>query len=304
MVLGSSGTSGTSRRVVRTTASWVDSFGTVAGLAGLTDRSRVWVPGPLSATMNLFAAVHAAFLGAAVVDSPAGATHAQLTASGLARCLDEGVPLATVVVAGDRLSPALHERAVAAGVVVHHYYGAAELSFVAWGGHADALRPFPGVDVEVRDGELWVRSAFLCDGYAGPEGSLRRAGDWATVGDRGRFQDGLLGVAGRPDAATVGGATVVLADVEAVLQGRATGEVCAVALPHAELGSVVAVALTCDRDHGPLLELARRELSGAARPRVWFAVDRLPVTPAGKTDRAALASTVAAGAAGTVRRLV
>ena len=38
-----------------------------------------------------------------------------------------------VVVAGDRLDPALHDEAVRAGLRVHHYYGSAELSFVAWG---------------------------------------------------------------------------------------------------------------------------------------------------------------------------
>ena len=45
-------------------------------LTGLTAASRVWVPGPLAATMNLFAAVHATVAGAALVDDPADATHA------------------------------------------------------------------------------------------------------------------------------------------------------------------------------------------------------------------------------------
>ena len=53
--------------MVRTTGSWVDSFGTVAALSGLDPASRVWVPGPLAATMNLFAAVHATVLGARLV---------------------------------------------------------------------------------------------------------------------------------------------------------------------------------------------------------------------------------------------
>ena len=57
------GTSGRAPAVVRTTDSWVSSFDAVAPLAGLTSTSRVWVPGPLTATMNLFAAVHATFPG-------------------------------------------------------------------------------------------------------------------------------------------------------------------------------------------------------------------------------------------------
>ncbi|MCW2809911.1 MAG: hypothetical protein JWP61_369, partial [Friedmanniella sp.] len=67
VALPTSGTSTAPRSVVRSTASWVDSFAGVAALSGLTPASRVWVPGPLNATMNLFAAVHARHLGAARV---------------------------------------------------------------------------------------------------------------------------------------------------------------------------------------------------------------------------------------------
>jgi len=59
--LTTSGTAGRPRTVVRTTRSWADSFPYVADLLGLGPGSRVWVPGPLTATMNLFAAVHAAW---------------------------------------------------------------------------------------------------------------------------------------------------------------------------------------------------------------------------------------------------
>jgi acyl-CoA synthetase (AMP-forming)/AMP-acid ligase II len=48
---------------------------------------------------------------------------------------------------------------------VAHYYGAAELSFVAWGLDREDLRPFPGVEIEVRADEIWVRSPYLAAGY-------------------------------------------------------------------------------------------------------------------------------------------
>ena len=70
--LGTSGTSGAARSVVRTTDSWVSSFDAVSRLTGLTADSRVWVPGPLAATMNLFAAVHATVLGATARRRPRG----------------------------------------------------------------------------------------------------------------------------------------------------------------------------------------------------------------------------------------
>ncbi len=296
--LATSGTSGTRRSVVRTTESWVSSFEAVARLTGLTSASRVWVPGPLTATMNLFAVVHARLLGATLVDGPTPATHAHLTPSGLTSLLDRGAPLAglTVIVAGDRLTSAVHDRAVRAGAQVRHYYGAAELSFVAWGGHAGDLRPFPGVTVQVRAGEIWVRSPYLCSGYEGPPGPRRLDEDgFATVGDRGVLEAGRLTVHGRPGAVTVGGSTVETAAVEGLLQSAAAGTVAVVGMPHDELGEVLAVVLTSPGDHAPLRRLARSELQGAHRPRLWWHVETLPTTPAGKVDRLALVSLVSGG---------
>ena len=48
--LQTSGTTSRPRSVVRTTASWVDSFPHVSRLTGIDRHSRVWVPGPLAAT--------------------------------------------------------------------------------------------------------------------------------------------------------------------------------------------------------------------------------------------------------------
>src|SRR4051812_49829021 len=100
-----SGTTTQPRSVLRTAASWVDSFPAVSGLTGIGPGSRVWLPGPLTASMNLFAATHARFVGATVATTPAGATHACLTPATLTGALDSGVDLAGVhvVVAGDRL---------------------------------------------------------------------------------------------------------------------------------------------------------------------------------------------------------
>jgi acyl-CoA synthetase (AMP-forming)/AMP-acid ligase II len=305
VVVTTSGSTALPRAIVRTTHSWVSSFAAVSRLAGIDERSRVWVPGPVSATMNLFALVHATMTGAAVVGRPEDATHAHLTPAALARCLDGEVPMAgrTAVVAGDRLPAGLHARALAAGVTTAHYYGAAELSFVGWGSHAQDLRPFPGAEVSVRaGGEIWVRSPFVCLGYEGPPGPLRRSRDgFATVGDQGELREGVLLVWGRPGAVTVGGSTVELAAVEAVLRDAAVGDLVAVGLPHGSLGSVVAAVLTRPTDLAAVRKLARSRLAAPSRPRVWLHVDALPLTPAGKVDRLALARLAAEGDA---RRLV
>jgi acyl-CoA synthetase (AMP-forming)/AMP-acid ligase II len=299
VALLTSGTSGAPRAVVRTTASWVGSFPYVAELTGLDRDSRVWLPGPRVTTMNLFAAVHAAWAGARVVEEPATATHVHLTPARLAEALDDGTDLSGrhLVVAGDRLGSHLAERAASAGARVSHYYGAAELSFVAWGGHEHDLRPFPGVEVDLRDGEIWARSPYLCDGYDGPAGPLRRDGDgFATVGDHGRLEAGVLHVLGRGEqAVTVGGATVHVTDVEAALQPHLSGEVAVLGVPHGRLGQVLAAVLTDDRERESARRAAADLLAGAGRPRVWFHLPRLPVTHGGKLDRSTLAALVTGG---------
>lgn len=281
---------------MRSTDSWFASFAHVETLTGLGPDSRLWLPGPLTSTMNLFAAVLARKLGAAVVPDVADATHAHLTPHVLGRVLDERASLSGlhVTVAGDRLTSRLWERARAAGAEVSHYYGAAELSFVAWGAHDADLRPFPGVDVDVRDGEIWVRSPYLCDGYDGAPGPfLKRADGFATVGDRGALADGVLTVAGRgADAVTTGGATVLVADVEGTLRSELRGALVVLGLEHASLGQVVAAALTDPDDLGPARSAARERLAPAQRPRLWFHVPRLPTNDAGKVDRPAVLTAV------------
>ena len=91
-------------------------------------------------------------------------------------------------------------------------------------------------------GRCGSRSPFLCEGYDGPPGDLRRdPSGFATVGDRGTLVDGVLRVAGRGSEAVVtGGATVLVADVEAALRPVVAGALVVVGLPHPELGQVVA----------------------------------------------------------------
>jgi long-chain acyl-CoA synthetase len=290
-------TAGQPRSVVRTTTSWWDSFGHVSDLLGVDASSHVVVPGPLSATMNLFAAVHARRAGArltlARLDTAAAPTHAVLTPAALARLLagGEGVRGVHVLVAGDRLEPGLHARALAAGAArVSHYYGAAELSFVAWGGHAQDLWPFPGVEIDVRDGRVWVRSRYLFDGYDGEPGPARPDADgFVSVGDRGALLDGRLAVLGRDEGTVVtAGATVRVAEVEAVLGHELGAEVYVVGVPHPDLGEVLCGVVTRPRDTAELRASAARVLPDAQRPRRWYATDDLPLTVAGKLDRAAL----------------
>lgn len=328
VALSTSGTTDAPRRVVRTTESWSVHFDTVASLMQLRADARVWVPGPLTGTMNLYAAVHADAVGAAWSPHPGQATHAVLTPAVLSRALAQGIDLlgVRVVVAGDRLPEALRSRAAAAGVALDHYYGAAELSFVGWGPGPQGLAPFPGVEVECRDDRLWVRSPGVALGYARPPGASGLAGParppgpaappglpgplrvdaegWATVGDRGSViatpEGPRIMVTGRDDAVVTAGATVLLADIEEALSPVAQGEVVAVPVPHTDLGAVIGVVLTVDADLESVLAQATLSLPRVAWPRLVGLVDALPLTTGGKVDRAGLGREVAAVRAGGV----
>jgi acyl-CoA synthetase (AMP-forming)/AMP-acid ligase II len=306
IALRTSGTTSEPRAVVRMTRSWVDSFPHVSRLAGIDHRARMWIPGPLSATMNLFAAVHARYTGATVVDAPDGATHATLTPALLHEALQQGTDLAgvRVVVAGDRLSRDLADRARATGAQVSHYYGAAELSFVAWGTHEEDLRPFPGAEVQVRGGVVWVRSPYLSLGYEGADGPFTVDADgFATVGDRGTLESGVLTVAGRgAEVVLTGGATVLAADVELGLRRAGVPDVVVVGVPHRRLGSIVAAVVQDVAVADRARTAARDGLSSVQRPRVWLHLPQFPVTRAGKVDREAVVALAVAGRLPTVPR--
>lgn len=283
--LRTSGSSGSPRVLHRTTDSWFDSFPVVAELTGLLPGHRMWVPGPPAGTMNLFAAVMARDVGADLVARPDEATHAHLTPTGLRQLLGSDAAACAglrVTVAGDRLSPELHHRAAAQGAEVTHYYGAAELSFVAWGAHEADLHPFPGAEVVERDGVLWVRSPYLA--------LVDTDRGYASAGDRGRvLPDGRVVVHGRGDTAVVtGGATVLVEDVEAALRPGLRGDVAVVGIAHPDLGQVVAAVLDDADDVSSAAGLARGALSPSHRPRVWFVVDGLPRSAGGKPDRSRL----------------
>lgn len=287
LTLATSGTSGTPRRVVRTTASWWDSFDAYTALSGVEAGARLWVPGPEAATMNLFALVHAAEVGAEAVPHAEAASHALLTPAGLEREGPRLRPGTHVTVAGGPLTRRAAERHP--DLRIAHYYGAAELSFVAAGPCVEELRPFPGVEVRLRDEAIEVRSPYVCQGYADDApGPLVRDGDWAGVGDRGELVDGVLRVLGRPGWIQTAGATVAAAEVSGALAPLAAGEVVVLGVPRDDVGEVVAIVLTDAEDAPVLRRAARSLLPSSHRPRLWLLAASLPLTAAGKTDLTAL----------------
>ncbi|MFC8180780.1 synthetase [Rhodococcus sp. NPDC057297] len=290
LLIGTSGSTGRSRPLARTVQSWTDSFDEFTSITGIDGSDRVLVTGPLHATMHLFAAVHALWVGACVTDDPRGATVAHAVPAVLRTLVETAPELRLAVVAGTTFDSGAAEGWSGAGrndrfdrlhLRVVEYYGAAELSLVAARVVPEPLRLLPGVDAEIRDGLLYVRSPYRVLG----------ADEWVCVGDLAeRGPNGDLVVRGRGDAAVdVGGTTVIAEDVERLLDAidgvRASA---VVGTPHTVLGATVTAVLELD---DPVVldsvkARARAALQKEAVPRRWVVVDRLPRTGSGKIARA------------------
>ena len=172
-------------------------------------------------------------------------------------------------------------------------------------------RALPGVELAVRDGELFAAPAsvptfFL--GYLGEQVTRadarwqvedRALGDsWATADRVHRDDDGWLYFEGRGDDVIVSaGYRIGPFEVESALVAHpAVAEAAAVAAPDEERGAVVrAVVVLADREREPTPELVRelqehvkRETAPYKYPRIIDFADELPKTASGKIKRAQL----------------
>jgi acyl-CoA synthetase (AMP-forming)/AMP-acid ligase II len=198
------------------------------------------------------------------------------------------------------------------GAQLRVFYGSTEAGSVACLDHADISRkpgscgpPVPGVRVRRHDdGELWVSSAVLFDGYLeDPEATAAALVDgWYRTGDVAEEDDdGYLRIVGRVgDLIRTGGEAVAPEEVEAVLARLATvAEVAVVGLPDASFGEVVcAVVVAAPGGPAPTLEALRAHCDGHLarykQPRRLLVVESLPRTMStGQVQRRLLAERAA-----------
>jgi long-chain acyl-CoA synthetase len=286
-----SGSSGAPRVVLRSASSWEGSFTAIETLIGRAPDAAVALPAPPSSSLTLFSLAHAIAGGPRAIIGRADGSDATClhgTPQALREMLERGAPpsLRTALIGGSHLDAALRARAHAAGIEVVSYYGAAELSFVAID-RGDGLRAFPGVELDVRSGRLWVRSPFVAMRYAGGAGPLHEEDGWATVGDRAAITDGVLRLRGRADDAILSAsATIIPEEVEEVLRSVAgVRDAVVFALPRERVGALVAAFVELEPGGAAgISDIVGSQLAPTHRPRRWF-VGELPRTPSGKPAR-------------------
>ena len=285
-----SGSSGTARIVLRSAKSWSDSFAAIESLLETRPDDVIALPAPPASSLTLFSLAHALCGGPG--PELCSAAEAELfhgTPQALRAVLEAGsMPrLRAALVGGSHLDPALRADAEARGIRVTAYYGAAELSFVAYD-QGDGLRPFPGVKLQIRGGEIWVNSPYIALGYGGSSGPLRLEDEWASVGDRAEIIDGRLRLLGRADDAILSAsATIVPEEVEAVLRTiPGVRDALVFGMPREPIGALVSAVL--ELEAGSPADIKRLVSAGLApvhRPRLWFS-GQIPRTSSGKPARA------------------
>lgn len=311
-----SGSTGEPRRIRRTQGSWVASFAVSAGL-GIGPGARVAVLGRLVQSLSLYGAVEGLHLGAEVhllgglrpdrqrmAMRQRRVSHLYATPAQLRLLADGGPPcpdLALILVGGSKLDPRLRVTLsqMAPNALVREFYGAAETSFITL---ADALtpeasvgRPYPGVELMVADGEVWVKSPYLFTGYAGDPGSARWRDGWLSVGEMGRLEDGYLHLHGRAGRmVTVADQNVFPEEIEALMASfPGVARVAVLPVADARRGHVLIACVQGDPGMEPtILALLRRGLGPLKSPKALIWLEDWPTLHSGKTDLGALAAQV------------
>ncbi|MBD1910802.1 MULTISPECIES: AMP-binding protein [unclassified Leptolyngbya] len=224
-----SGTTGHPKGILRSHASWLNSFAASRIEFDIGPTDQVLVPGSLVHSLSLYTAIEALNMGASLHILPHFTPKAILlslnqpsitrlvavptvlkTVANTAQSLSFS-HLKTVIAGGSKLSPALRDQlaTVFPQADILEYYGASELSFVSIASSRERIpsesvgRAFHGVTLSVqRDdgsgmakvgeiGWIGIRSNMLCSGYLEPQPStgFRIEQGWATVGDRGYLDE-------------------------------------------------------------------------------------------------------------------
>jgi acyl-CoA synthetase (AMP-forming)/AMP-acid ligase II len=149
----------------------------------------------------------------------------------------------------------------------------------------------PTIEVDIRDGEIWVRGEQVSGEYEGQAAPVDDDG-WFPTRDRGWIDDdGYLFIEGRSDDTIIrGGENIAPAEIEEVLLRHPAVEECAVVgIPDDEWGQQIAAVVVCrsdvDVDADDLKAFVRESLRSSKTPERIVFRDALPYTETGKLLR-------------------
>lgn len=248
-------------------------------------------------------------------------THAMVVPTMLRRILDvlegdgEGLPsLRSLAYGGGPMPRPVVERALALlpGVDLVNAYGLTETSSTitvlgpddhraAFASDDPAVRarlgsvgrPLPGIEVSVRDGEIWVRGDQVSGEYEGRPIDLHDG--WFNTRDSGHLDEkGFLFVHGRVDDVIVrGGENLSPGEIEAVLLDHpAVADAAVVGTPSEEWGEQVVAAVVLhegpEATEDELRAHVRDRLRSARTPERIAFCDELPYNETGKLLRRVL----------------
>ncbi|MBW8802662.1 MAG: long-chain fatty acid--CoA ligase [Catenulisporales bacterium] len=214
--------------------------------------------------------------------------------------------VAAIMVAGSPL-PAhrLAEAVELLGPVVYSSYGLTETggltaltpTDIAHGVLASVGRPLPSVEVDIRDGEILVRTPYqMCGYFDEPEltAEVLTPDGWARTRDLGRLEGGYLYLTGRAREVIIVDALPVYAGpIERLLAAQEDVDQAYVIGAPSDLRGEAVHAFVVPRpgrslDHAALRQAVRAELGELSVPETITPLSEVPVAVSGKPDKAAL----------------
>ncbi|TLU68385.1 o-succinylbenzoate--CoA ligase [Enterobacter sp. MF024] len=213
-----------------------------------------------------------------------GCSHASLVPTQLWRLLNaqHQVALKAVLLGGAAISVELTEKAREQGIRTFCGYGLTEFASTvcakAADGEPDVGAPLPGREVQVVDGEVWIRAQSMAAGYwrDGALLSLTNAQGWFATRDRGEWQNGRLTILGRMDNLFFSGGEGVQPEaVERIIVTHPQiSQVFIVPLDDAEFGQRPVAVVECEpgTDIARFPDWIRGRVARFEQPVHWLAL--------------------------------
>ena len=313
----SAGSNGEPKRIRRSHASWIASFRVNAEAIQLNNKDSYAIVGRPSHSLALYAAMEAAFIGAdihaltglrpdrqlqAIIQLASSILYATPTQL---RQLCMGADSLKTVASSVRhiysgggkldLPTKQHTATVFPNARLQEFYGATETSFITLSDERTPIdsvgKLYPGVELDIDQGELWVKSPYLFDAYVGAD---HTAASWrngfVSVGEMGRMDEsGYLFLAGRQSRrVNIADQLVFPESIEKLLAAHSNVRACAVVpVNDAKRGQVLAAMVEAEQTSAlntALLKLMRERFGNLVAPRTILFVAQLPTLPSGKPN--------------------